>query len=90
MIPKRRSTFILNIHFIFPFKEANFFLGKCHQGWHEKKEKEKKKHVDRANMHKKNELIREKQILSLAVGFNMTWRVYNLLENNLKNKRMVF
>lgn len=41
-------------------------------------------------MHKKNELIGEKQILSLAVGFNMTWRVYNLFENNLKNKRMVF
>lgn len=44
----------------------------------------------RANMHKQIELIREKQTLSFAVEFNMTLRVHNLRENNLKNKGMLF
>lgn len=50
----------------------------------------RKKYVGRANMHKQIELIRKKQTLSLGLVVNMTLRVYNLCENNLENRRMVF
>lgn len=50
--------------------------------------RKEKKHVDRANMHKQIELIREKnQTLFLALGFNMTLRVHNLLQEQFGKQK---